>query len=414
MKRASKRLISAIIALVASVLLCIGVCLAWFAVNDNVSGNGLQTQVKGGDIVSFNVTAYYLDFKGDDKTNFIKAETGNKTINGTLEEFDKNSNGVFDISAGGNDEMRSYDPSKSYASAVLFEVSYEIKADSEKTFRIYASCSDTTEHFTVKNEFTVIKDSDPNNDIYYSSVSNSVFLSEAISEIGVYSYNSLVNKTFINGDYTKEFTKYLRTGITKENAKCTLYYIMDYDEALFNTLTNKMLNSGGTLISTLSLDGDVIFGMEEYTSAESTVTVTFNMNGHGTQIDSVETVDGKISVPTEPTAVGYTFGGWYLNADCTGTAIDFDSYTFEDNTTLYAKWTEESSGGTVATYSASVSDGTLSTTSSGVFAWGGTTALDTDNMKFSSDKDTLTITLAYLEAGQQVEITLNCMDASST
>lgn len=273
MKRASKRLINAIIALVVSVIFCIGVCLAWFAVNDNVSGNGLQTQVKGADIVSFNVKAYYLDFNGDDKTTFKLTGTngglgGNVTINGTLKDFDKNSNGEFDTSSDGNDEMRSFDPSQNYASAVLFVVSYEIKADSEKNFRIYATYPDTTEHLTANNVFTVVKDSDPENDVYYSSVSNSVFLSEATSEATsegvVYSYNSSNNKTFVNGDYTKNYPQYLKTGITKEKATDTLYYIMDYDEALFNSLTNLMLTSGGTLSSTLTLDGDVIFGMEEY------------------------------------------------------------------------------------------------------------------------------------------------------
>ena len=266
MKRASKRLIMSIISLVVSVILCIGMCLAWFAMNTDVSGNGLQTQVKGSDIVSFSVNAYYLDFNGDDKTKYIKAETGNVTINSELTEFDKNSNGVFNTSANGNDEMRSYDPSRSYASAVLFEVSYEIKADSENTFRIYATCPDTTKHMT-ENVFTVVKDSAPENDAYYSSVSNSVFLSEATSEgseVVIYSYNSSNNKTFIDGEYNKNYTQILKTGITKEQATDTLYYIMDYDEALFSSLTNLMLASGGTLSSTLTLDGDVVFGIEEY------------------------------------------------------------------------------------------------------------------------------------------------------
>ena len=68
-------------------------------------------------------------------------------------------------------------------------------------------------------------------------------------------------------------------------------------------------------------------------------TVTFNMNGRGSSIDPEYCVpNGTVSKPTDPTADNYTFGGWYDNAACTGTAFDF-STAINANTTLYAKWT---------------------------------------------------------------------------
>ena len=68
-------------------------------------------------------------------------------------------------------------------------------------------------------------------------------------------------------------------------------------------------------------------------------TVTFNMNGHGTAPTS-QTINygGKVTKPNDPSAAGYTFGGWYKEAACTN-AWNFSSDTVTANTNLYAKWT---------------------------------------------------------------------------
>lgn len=88
--------------------------------------------------------------------------------------------------------------------------------------------------------------------------------------------------------------------------------------------------------------GSYVFTLE-YSTMKLTVTypgytVTFNANGHGTA-PSAQTVNSgdKADKPTDPTASGYTFGGWYTNAECTGTAYDFNTAVTSDFT-LYAKW----------------------------------------------------------------------------
>ena len=70
-----------------------------------------------------------------------------------------------------------------------------------------------------------------------------------------------------------------------------------------------------------------------------TYTVTFKMNGHGTQVADQTVEDGnKATKPDDPAASGWTFGGWY--ADATFSArFDFDT-AITANTTIYAKWTE--------------------------------------------------------------------------
>ncbi len=73
----------------------------------------------------------------------------------------------------------------------------------------------------------------------------------------------------------------------------------------------------------------------------TTYTVVFNMNGHGAKIAAQAVKEGeKATKPADPTASGYTFGGWYADATCS-TKFDFDS-AITANTTVYAKWTKTS------------------------------------------------------------------------
>ena len=68
--------------------------------------------------------------------------------------------------------------------------------------------------------------------------------------------------------------------------------------------------------------------------------VSFDANGHGTAPSTITVVKGqKATKPANPTAVGYTFGGWYKEAACTN-AWNFDTDTVTADTTLYAKWTQ--------------------------------------------------------------------------
>ena len=72
-------------------------------------------------------------------------------------------------------------------------------------------------------------------------------------------------------------------------------------------------------------------------------TVSFDMQGHGTQVSPITGVmDGTtVTAPAAPTAGGYTFGGWYKDADCK-TAWNFGTDTVTKDITLYAKWIADS------------------------------------------------------------------------
>ena len=69
------------------------------------------------------------------------------------------------------------------------------------------------------------------------------------------------------------------------------------------------------------------------------MTVTFDMNGQGTAPESQSIgYGGKVAKPTNPTAGGFTFDGWYKDADCTE-AWNFNTDKVTEDTTLYAQWT---------------------------------------------------------------------------
>ena len=69
--------------------------------------------------------------------------------------------------------------------------------------------------------------------------------------------------------------------------------------------------------------------------------VTFDLQEHGEAIAAQEVEKGaKVTKPVDPTAEGFTFGGWYKEAECTN-AWDFDNDLIDATTILYAKWSDK-------------------------------------------------------------------------
>ncbi len=90
-----------------------------------------------------------------------------------------------------------------------------------------------------------------------------------------------------------------------------------------------------------------------YDAGSGTVTtqydVTFDYQGHGTNSTSKVNEGLTVSKPNDPTAEGYTFGGWFKEPACT-TAWDFANDTITSDTTIYAKWTEEEMDGNTLSF----------------------------------------------------------------
>ena len=88
--------------------------------------------------------------------------------------------------------------------------------------------------------------------------------------------------------------------------------------------------------------------IEDYAIIEATTftavwkqvyTVSFDLQGHGAAIEDVQVnAGGTLTQPADPTAIGWEFGGWYTEAECTN-VWDFAT-VLTGNITLYAKWTK--------------------------------------------------------------------------
>lgn len=105
------------------------------------------------------------------------------------------------------------------------------------------------------------------------------------------------------------------------------------------------VSAGGTVITNTSItvtENTTLYAVWEDIPV-TTYTVTFDANGGSVTPAGVEAgEDGKpASLPT-PTREGYTFDGWFTAADG-GEKVTTDT-VFEQNTTIYAHWTKESSG----------------------------------------------------------------------
>ena len=67
--------------------------------------------------------------------------------------------------------------------------------------------------------------------------------------------------------------------------------------------------------------------------------ITFDYGGKGTNYTTSAVKGNLISKPSDPTAEGYKFEGWFIDEACTK-EWDFAKDTVTDNITLYAKWTK--------------------------------------------------------------------------
>lgn len=250
--KATKRLVKAVAALVASVILCIGVCLAWFAVNDNVDANGLNSSVAGENITKFNVSAYSLSENGDGYTIGEKVQ-GNGSV--VMEAYGSELDGTRKTTA------------------LLLEISYDCK---DKTFRIQAEC----------NKKYGFEGQTPNDDdtfVCYLSDAVEIFKNVTVTKNGENIVGGTVSKGGAGETFTEEKTTtdengaeetliiknglLIADGITKGSG--AKYCIIDYSEYNIMRLYALAADSGGGISSTINFsfgtqdEKDIVFYMEE-------------------------------------------------------------------------------------------------------------------------------------------------------
>ncbi len=72
---------------------------------------------------------------------------------------------------------------------------------------------------------------------------------------------------------------------------------------------------------------------------QCTVSYSNNYEGGGNYTTQIAAYGSLLTKPAKPTREGYTFIGWYKNAECTN-PWNFELDTVKDNVTLYTKWAQ--------------------------------------------------------------------------
>ena len=146
------------------------------------------------------------------------------------------------------------------------------------------------------------------------------------------------------GDYVIKMWMYYENGSNKEITTVGTGWKVTLDDSFKNFSMQFVYEELGVDIDNITGYSIQTFGNEKviymdnvsFTHGEPVVkkTVTFNTQG-GSDIDPVtQSVGSKISVAT-PRKDNFSFGGWYLDANCTQ---PFDMIVPATDTTVYAKW----------------------------------------------------------------------------
>ena len=106
-------------------------------------------------------------------------------------------------------------------------------------------------------------------------------------------------------------------------------------------------NTGVFPGKSITVSNDTVFTPRWESTAYRTV--TFDMNGHGSQIDEQRIeLNGTAARPDDPTADGFTFTGWYISRDAANIGLAADDYyrydftkTVTENVTVYAGWRDD-------------------------------------------------------------------------
>ena len=111
-------------------------------------------------------------------------------------------------------------------------------------------------------------------------------------------------------------------------------------------------------------DSVVLFA--KWVNSSDIITMTFDAQEGAVSPASMTAIKGETcgSLPT-PVRSGYTFSGWYTEANGGGTQYTSPSATPENDITLYAKWTAVSSGDGGASSATRTESPTITTTESG-------------------------------------------------
>ena len=233
--KATKRLTKSIVALVASLVLCVGVCIAWFATSNFVDSKGSSSQLQNVNISVFKVTAYHLKAGATDGAYII----GDKIDDAKMDGYGEITN------------------DKDARTAVLLEIEYEFVGTQNKSYNIYANCSE---------EVRSVEKDDKKEDNFICNLSDAVKIFRAelnggnvtLAEGGELDFFATENDATVKKNLTVNadaISDVARAGVCR--------VVLDYDDMYIAQLYAIALDKDGTLSSKMDFTGDIEIYIEE-------------------------------------------------------------------------------------------------------------------------------------------------------
>lgn len=244
--KATKRLVKALIALAASIVLCIGVCLAWFASNASVEANDLSERIKSTNIIQFDIEAYKLT----DKT--IRTVDGATVTTFTV--GDKRNGDLIKMAEYGGLVGNS-------DTAILLKFTYTFDDTLGRNYAIYADCKDMRKEVDANSDTGELR-----LECALSSVINFYGMS------GEGTTNSTVTQqTEITGEAVPDTDSTfitLKGGISDSEKNGTFYCIVDYvEDKIFSQYYQALTIDGTTLSTPMDFLPDIEFYIGESSAA---------------------------------------------------------------------------------------------------------------------------------------------------
>ncbi|MCM1439038.1 MAG: hypothetical protein NC131_07475 [Roseburia sp.] len=234
--KATKGLVKALIALAVSIVLCIGVCLAWFMENNRVDAKGINPGIRSTNITTFKVTAISLT---DKKTETVEGvSVTSYTVGSPVDST--------------TPQMQPYGNIENKETALLLEFKYAFGGNLGKNYGIFAQLK--------KNLGTVTAMPESESTVYD-------FKCDLSAATGFYA--ATVNGTTVTrgGAITGgERIINLNGGVETDgvvNTELAFYCIIDYEETEIDQLYRIAGDMGGAIWSQMRFDNDIDFYMEE-------------------------------------------------------------------------------------------------------------------------------------------------------
>ena len=143
------------------------------------------------------------------------------------------------------------------------------------------------------------------------------------------------------GTVTYKFSGINLAPITKVYKKGTMPTTEDFLAAIRNVEENAIVSGITPTISAVS--GDIVYAITVTIPVKppKEYTISYNTNGGSTLAASVVAERSVMTQPQQPTKPGYSFAGWYYDADLTQ-PVTWGGFMPAKNFTLYAKWSANS------------------------------------------------------------------------